>query len=375
VHDALHWREASEQQAAAFWGKVTAAGRFSPPDPLTAKAGTATEVLQQRAKEYWHNVSAAGRSAAPDPLTAKVRAASEVRQQQAALPMPEWLIPPFVSRDGRDSLGRGLDPADIAAAVAADTGVRQAQSEPWRHLERVYRDPHAAQARLNELARAEGWTEAAARIDEAHEQLGPLRGRDGMFATQSAQLDRAYAIIAARSLGDSLRRVGEAERRAERQFRESVTAQLQRDAVGVPKLSAAAAAVLEAVHAARTEPPGDSWYAADLRDRAAVARAWEMGQRNPTIAAEIDRFEKAAAQRLGGEAGVIAFLRSAHENRPLLPGVEPGQRQALTELAHGLVAARCGRSDHQLQRAEEAAQEREHQQQRPQYRHGPSLGR
>jgi hypothetical protein len=28
-----------------------------------------------------------------------------------------------------------------------------------------------------------------------------------------------------------------------------------------------------------------------------------------------------------------------------------------------------------LQRAEEAAEEREHQQQRPQYRHGPSLGR
>jgi hypothetical protein len=28
-----------------------------------------------------------------------------------------------------------------------------------------------------------------------------------------------------------------------------------------------------------------------------------------------------------------------------------------------------------LQRADEAAEEREHQQQRPQYRHGPSLGR
>jgi hypothetical protein len=191
---------------------------------------------------------------------------------------------------------------------------------------------------------------------------------------KSAQLDRAYAIIAARSLGDSLRRIGEAERRAEHQFRESVTAQLQRDAVGVPKLSAAAAAVLEAVHAARTEPPGDSWYAAEMRDRPAVAQAWEMGQRNPTIAAEIDRFEKAAEQRLG-EAGIIAFLRSAPENRPVLPGVEPGQRQALTELARGLAAARRGRSDHQLQRAEEAAQEREHQQQRPQYRHGPSLGR
>ena len=152
--------------------------------------------------------------------------------------MPEWLIPPHVSRDGRDSLGRGLDPAGVAAAVAADAQVQQAKSEPWRHLERAYRDPHMAQAQLNELARAEGWTEAAARIDTAHEQLGPLRGRDGMFAGPSAQLDRAYAIIAARRLGDSLRRIGEAERPAERQYREDVTAQLQRDAVGVPKLSA-----------------------------------------------------------------------------------------------------------------------------------------
>ena len=348
------------------------AGTWSPAseDSLGVKAHDA----QQRAKEYWDNVAAAGRFAAPDPLTAKVRAASEVRQQQAELPMPGWLIPPFVSRDGRDSLGRGLDPADIAAAVAADAGVQQDKSEPWRHLERVYRDPHAAHARLDELARTEGWTEAAARIDTTHEQLGPLRGRDGMFATQSAQLDRAYAIIAARSLGDSLRRIGEAERRAERQFRESVTAQLQRDAVGVPKLSAAAAAVLEAVHAARTEPPGESWYAAEMRDRPAVAQAWEMGQRNPTIAAEIDRFEKAAEQRLG-EGGIIAFLRNARESRPSLPGVEPGQERAVDELARGLAAARRGRSDHQLQRAQDAAELREDQQQHLRHRHGPSLGR
>ena len=227
---------------------------------------------------------------------------------------------------------------------------------------------------MNELARAEDWSEAAARIDTTHEQLGHLRGHDGMFASPSAQRDRAYAIIAARALGDSLRRIGEAERRAEREYREDVTAQLQRDAVGVPKLSAAAAAVLEMVHAARTEPPGESWYTAATRDRAAVARAWEMGQRRPTIAAEIDRFEKAAEQRLG-EEGIAALLRGVHEGRPALPGAEPGQRQALHELARGLAAVRRGRSDHQLQRAEEAAEQREHQHQRPRQRHGPSLGR
>lgn len=289
------------------------------------------------------------------------------------MPAPEWLIPPYASRDGHDSLGRGLDPASIAAAVTADALVQQARSEPRHHIERAYRDPRRAQASLNELVRAEGWTGAAARIDAEPERLGRLLGSDGIFAGRTAQLDRAYAIIAARSLGDSLRRIAEAERRAERQFRENVTAQMQRDKVGVPKLSAEAAAVLEAVHAARTEQPGESWYVADTRNRPAVARAWEAGQRNPAIAAEIDRFEKAAEQRLG-EQGIAAALRSAHQGRFALPGIESGQGRALTELARGLAAARRGRSDHQLQRAQEAAEHSQDQRQRSRHRQGPSLG-
>jgi Ti-type conjugative transfer relaxase TraA len=350
----------------------------APEDSLRAKVHEALqrrEAGEQRAEEFWRNSAAAVPSPARDPLTAKVRTASEPRQQRAELPASEWLIPPHVSRDGRDSLGRGLDPAGIAAAVAADERVQQARSEPWRHLERAYRDPHAAQARLNELAHAEGWTGAAARIDTAHEQLGQLRGRDGMFAGSSAQLERAYAIIAARRLGDSLRRIAEAERPAERQYREDVAAQMQRDRVGVPKLSAPAAAVLEAVYAARTEQLGESRYGADTCDRAAVARAWEAGHRNPSIAAETDRFEKAVEQRLGGEEGIAAFLRNAHEGNPSLPGVEPGQGRVLSELARDLVAARHGRRDHQLQRAQDAAEHRQDHQHRPRHRQGPSLGR
>jgi hypothetical protein len=291
------------------------------------------------------------------------------------LPAPEWLIPPHAGRDGRDSLGRGLDPASITAAVAADARVQEARSEPWPHLERAYRDPHAAHARLNELVRAEGWTGAAARIDAEPERLGRVLGRDGIFASRPSQLDRAYAISAARSLGDSLRRIAEAERRAEHQYREDVTTQLRRDKVGVPKLSVEAAAALEAVHAARTERPGESWYVAATRDRPAAARAWEMGQRNPLIAAEIDRFGKAAEQRLGGEQGIIAFLRNAADCKHSLPGVEPGQQRALTELARGLAAARRGRGDYQLQRAHDEAEHSREQRQRSRHRQGPSLGR
>ena len=371
VHQALQRRQASEHRAEEFWRNSAAAVPSPAREPLTAQVDAAPKMRQQRAKEYWRNLAAAGRSSMPDSLAAKVRAASEAREHQVELPTPEWLIPPYVSRDGHDSLGRGLDPASIAAAVAADASVQQAKAEPWRHVERAYRDPHVAHARLNELARAEGWTEAAARIDTAHEQLGRLRGDEGMFASQAAQLDRAYAIIAARRLGDSLRRIDEVERPAEHQYRDKVTAQLQRDKVGVPRLSAEAAAVLEAVHAASTEQPGESRYVADTRNRAAVARVWEMGQRNPTIAAEIDRFETAAEQRLG-EEGIAALLRGAHEGRPSLPGAEPGR---LRDLARGLATIRQGRSDHQLQRAQDAAEHRYEQQPRARQRHGPGLGR
>jgi hypothetical protein len=47
------------------------------------------------------------------------------------------------------------------------------------------------------------------------------------FAGRAAQLDRAYAISAAQSLGDSMRQIGEAERRGEGQFRDNVTAQMR----------------------------------------------------------------------------------------------------------------------------------------------------
>jgi Ti-type conjugative transfer relaxase TraA len=361
-----------ERQAEDYWRNLTTAVPSPALDSLTAKVRTTSEVPKQRAEEFWRSVIAAPPPPARDSLKAKVHAASEVRQVE--LPAPEWLLPPHAGRDGRDSLGRGLDPAGIAVAVATDARVQQAKSEPWHHLERAYRDPHAAHARLNELARAEGWTGAVARIDAAPEQLGHLLGRAGMFARPAAEMDRAYAIIAARSLGDSLRRIAEVERQAERQYRENVTAQLQRDKVGVPKLSAEATAVLEAVHAASTEQPGESWYVAATRDRPAVARVWEAAQRNPVIAAEIDRFEKAAEQRLGDEEGITAVLLSAQEGKLSVPGVQPRQGRALAELARGLAAVRRGCSDHQLQRAHEAAEHSQDQRQRARHRQGPSLG-
>ena len=173
---------------------------------------------------------------------------------QPAQAPTDWLIPPHVSPDGRDSLGRGLDVASVARAVGKDARVQAAKDEPRHHLVRAYRDPHAAHARLTDLLKAHGWADAAARIAAEPAQLGRLRGRDGIFAGRFAQLDRANAISAARSVGYSLTRIAEAEQRAERGYHDSVVEQMRRDAVGVPKLSAAAMAVLEAVQGRKAHP-------------------------------------------------------------------------------------------------------------------------
>jgi hypothetical protein len=186
---------------------------------------------------------------------------------------------------------------------------------------RAYRDPHAAHARLTDLLKQHSWADASARVAAEPAQLGRLRGRDGIFAGRFAQLERANAILAARSVGYSLTRIAEAEQRAERGYRESVAAQSRRDAVGIPKLSAAAMAVLEAVHAVRAERSDEPWRLAPSNGRAAVAQAWETGRRNPAIAAEIDRFEAGPSS---GSAQRVSATRSgacatAHHSQCRVP--------------------------------------------------------
>jgi Ti-type conjugative transfer relaxase TraA len=144
------------------------------------------------------------------------RAPARATPDQAQAPA-DWLIPPYISPDGRDSLGRGLDAASVALVVAKDAQVQAAKDEPRHYLVRSYRDPHAAHARLTDLLKHHGWTDVAARVMAEPDQLGRLRGREGFLASRSAQLDRAHAMSAARALGHSLIRIAEAEQRTARE--------------------------------------------------------------------------------------------------------------------------------------------------------------
>lgn len=234
--------------------------------------------------------------------------------------------PPYAdpSGRGRDSLGRGTGPGEIAAVVAADTAVRREREARWSYLQGAYRDPHAARATRDELVKRQGWTSAASRVAADPLQLGELRGKEGLFVGGRARAEREAAQRAVGAIGPSLGRIGAAEARAERTYRTGVEEQRAADATGIPRLSPAAEAAIGAIAAGK--------------DEAARAVAWRAVQRDERVAGELRGFGAAVKQRFG-EEGVRAMLRAGG-----CPGavtalsVAPDQRTALDQVA-GLTAA------------------------------------
>jgi len=223
------------------------------------------------------------------------------------------------SGQGRDSLGRGSSPGEVAAAVAADKAVQREREARWSYLQGAYKDPHGARAALDELVKREGWTSAAARLSREPEQLGELRGKVGWLALGAAKQERANAERAAGALPGSLTRIGTAEGWAERAYRGSVEAQRAADAAGIPRLSPAAEAALGAVAAAG--------------DEQVRGAAWRAVQADKPVAAELERFGAAVEQRFGAE-GVRAMLRAeGRAGAVTSASVAPEQRPALDQMA------------------------------------------
>jgi hypothetical protein len=287
------------------------------------------------------------------PLTADPSspvAKSGERTEQAA---PEILIPAFVDVAGRDSLGRGLDPASIAAAVAKDRAVQQEREALAHFLFGAYRDPDAAKARLDDMVQRQGWASTAARLAQEPAQLGQLRGRVGFFAGGKAKADREAAERAAAAVAPGVERIATAETRAAHAYRESVEAQRKADATPIPKLSTRAEAAVAALAAPQDE-----------KIRAAL---WRDITADKSTDAELRRFS-AAVQRRFGDDTVRALLRA--EGRLVDAASVPRQHQA------GL--ATVSRTVHALQQGErastrQAAAERLAQRQELGYRRG--LGR
>jgi len=321
-------------------GEVRAASvAWATPDEL------APELRQRAGAEQGAGEAARADAARPAPDTTVQADSNSTRigegiraragQDQVAAPAASaaaqgWLISPYVdpSGQGRDSLGRGTSPGEVAAVVAADKAVQREREARWSYLQGAYRDPHAARAALDELVKRQGWTSAAARVAREPEQFGELRGKERFFVGAKARAERNAAQRAAGALEPSLKRIGVAEARAERGYRAGVEGQRAADATGIPCLSTVAEAAIGAVAAAK--------------DDRAQGEAWRAVQADKQVAGELRAFGAAVEQRFG-EEGVRAMLRAG--GRPgavTAASVVPEQRPALDRVAGLTIALKAG---------------------------------
>jgi len=258
------------------------------------------------------------------------RARARVRVDDADA--ERWLVPPRVSADGRDSFGRGLDSASIAAAVAGDRAAQREREALGHYLEGAYRDPNGARSRLDELVERDGRVSAARRLTADPGQLGELLGRTGLFAGGKAREERTRAERVAEAVGPAVSRIGEAETKAAQDYRTSVERQLAAEATGVPRLSERAQAVVEAIAVAK--------------DDAVRADAWKTTRNEEQVRNELASFAASAGKRFG-EDGVRAMLRAERPGaKPYEgdPSVDAEHRAAVAEAARTVASIRAGES-------------------------------
>ena len=292
---------------------------------------------------------------AVDAARAEAPSFQAIRQRMAAAaePWDGWLIPPYFGPEDRDSLGRGLDPASVAAAVAKDHAVQEERAALVQYLRGAYRDPYAAKAQLEELVKSQGITSTAARIAPDPAQLGPLRGKTGFFAGKQAKADRAAAERAACAIAPAMDRIAAAENRAAETYRSDVDAQRQADAVGIPKLSERAEAAVTAL----TIAPDDK----------ARAAAWRGISEDQVVGGEVARFQEAVRQRFGDDA--VRAMRRSRGGSVEAASVRPDHRAALRVVSRTVHLLDEG----ELARMTEARTERLAQRQARGFRRG--LGR
>ena len=273
--------------------------------------------------------------------------AREAERTPAPL-LPAWRDP---TGQGRDSLGRGTSPEELAQVASQAPGaVREVEAQK-SYLQGAYRDPDQAGDALDKLIERSGRDlRVAARTlrDEGPEVLGSLRGREGWLASSAAQNDRTRARSAAAAIGGSLEREAAARDAAVRHHTSEVEQQRARDAVEVPGLSKAALDTLKAVRMARltAEIPreGDRYDTRQRRKEELVSAAWREGRADPRVAHELDGFMAAASQRLG-EEGMRNASRAATSGRSMtVPGVGREHQAGLGEMARSFTQAREGMS-------------------------------
>jgi len=194
---------------------------------------------------------------------------------------------------------------EVAAAVDADANVRGSRDNLDDTLQRAYRDPAQARARLAALEQEAGTAAVAGRLAEKPGLLGKLRGR-AWLASVDTGIERILAEGAVLRIGEQLAKQREAERNAADAFWRPLEERRRREAVEVPGLFGKALAALEAVSQAGAAPgryglmPWDDRAPQpdEIAWAAQVAPVWTAIQADTELHGELQRFREAAGQRL-----------------------------------------------------------------------------
>jgi Ti-type conjugative transfer relaxase TraA len=329
--------------AAAYWKALAKAPRDARgEDRLQAKV---RERLAARQRSNAADEQPAAAPAPDAPRQVAARSPSEDERVPAAL-LPAWRDP---TGQGRDSLGRGTSPEDLARVANQDPAVlREADGRKWA-MRTIYRDPETAADALDALIKTSGndLREAARKLEAGGpEVLGALRGREGWLASRAVRDERQQARNVAPAIPASLKREAVARDAAVSCHTAEVDQQRTRDAVEVPGLSRASLAVLEdvgaALRATREQHDGERYDAKERRQEEAVAGAWTAGRADPRVAGELDRFMAAAERRLGEEGMRDASRATGQAGRMAVPGARPEHQAGLDVLAQSFMRAREG---------------------------------
>jgi hypothetical protein len=194
--------------------------------------------------------------------------------------------------------------AEIARLVAEHLATQPCPLQS--QLEKIYRDPVAARARLDALMQKSATVEdLIAQLEKKGAGvLGKLRGRSGFLASQDAYRERHLAKLDVLHLPSAIRKFSRLPAQLEDRYRLKLEAQRECEAIEVPGLSTKALAAITSLHQVGVsttvivqDRPVEELSPGEIRQAARVALAWKAIP--DWVRAELALFRETADARLG----------------------------------------------------------------------------
>jgi AAA domain/BID domain of Bartonella effector protein (Bep) len=341
----------------------------------------------------------------PSPADHRPRAQSSDLAPQASIPMEERLagleasLAPQRARDRLEPMLPAVPYQPVTKVEVARLVAEHLATQPCPlqcQLEKIYRNPVAARARLDALM------QKSATVEELIAQLekkgagvlGKLRGRGRFFAGADAYMERHLAKLDVLHLPSAIRKFSRLPAQLENRYRLKLEIQRGCEAVEVPGLSTKALAAITSLHRVGVsttvsvqDRPVEELSSSEIRQAARVAPAWNAIP--PWVRAELAVFREAANARLGSYTDVSGneALSKIHGLSSNIAQAEQlADRHAAVEVARlveqhaeaqrrqAAQAAAQAAAEARLQAAEKAELERKVRELQPRSRPSPSPG-